>query len=221
MKRSLPLAIVFIGGIIYFFAYFTPHYFSEYILQQKILVDWLKILGLFAFVIGLYSLIHLHATKIKRKVDNWQYSVMTLTGLTIMFIFGILVPEKFGGGIDQGSIYDWIFMNVQVPLQATMFSLLAFYITSAAFRAFKARSVEATCLLIAATIVMLGRVPLGESIRSATKGFLDFPLWTQWILDVPNMATKRAITFGVALGMIATSLKIMFGIERSWLGGSE
>ncbi|HDS09409.1 MAG TPA: hypothetical protein ENN73_04205 [Firmicutes bacterium] len=221
MKRSLPLAIVFIGGVVYFLAYFTPHYFSEYILQQKILVDWLKILGLFAFVIGLYSLIHLHVTKIKRRVENWQYSIMTLTGLTVMFIFGILVPEKYLGGIQQGTVYDWIFMNVQVPLQSTMFSLLAFYITSAAFRAFKARSVEATCLLIAATIVMLGRVPLGESIREGTRGLLDFPKWTQWILDVPNMATKRAITFGVALGMIATSLKIMFGIERSWLGGSE
>ncbi len=221
MKRSLPLAIVFIGGIVYLFAYFTPHYFSEEILQRVILVDWLKILGLFAFVIGLYSLVHLHVNKIKRKVENWQFSILTLSGLGIMFIFGIIVPEKFLGGVQQGSIYDWIFMSIQVPLQATMFSLLAFYITSAAYRAFKARSTEATFLLLAALVVMLGRVPLGESIRSLTQGFLDFPKWTQWILDVPNTASKRAILFGVALGMIATSLKIIFGIERSWLGGSE
>lgn len=221
MKRSLPLAIVFIGGIVFMVAYFIPHYFSEEILQRVILVDWLKIMGLFGFIIGLYSLIHLHINKVKRRAENWQYSIMTLTGLIIMFLFGIVIPERFMGGIQKGSVYDWIFMNLQVPLQATMFSLLAFYITSASFRAFKARSVEATCLLLAAVVVMLGRVPLGESFRTLTHGFLNFPGWTQWILDVPNMATKRAITFGVAMGMIATSLKIIFGIERSWLGGGE
>ncbi|MCK4666590.1 hypothetical protein KAU33_07565 [Candidatus Dependentiae bacterium] len=221
MKRSLPLAIVFIGGVVFFISYFVPHYISEEILQRQIMVEWIKVISLFAFVIGLYSLIHLHVNKIKRKVDNWQYSILTLSGIGVMFIVGILLPEKFNGGIQQGSIYDWIFMNLQVPLQATMFSLLAFYITSAAFRAFKARSVEATCLLLAAVVVMLGRVPLGETIRSITQGFLDFPKWTQWILDVPNTATKRAIMLGVALGMMATSLKIILGIERSWLGGSE
>lgn len=221
MKRRLPLAIVFIGGVIFFIAYYIPHYFSEEILQRVILVDWLKVIAVFAFIISLHSLLHLHINKIKRKAENWQYSILTISGLTIMFLFGILIPERALGGIREGSVYNWIFMNIQVPMQATMFSLLAFYISSAAFRAFKARSVEATCLLLAAAIVMLGRVPLGESLKMMTNGILNFPGWTQWILDVPNMATKRAIRFGVALGMIATSLKIILGIERSWLGGKE
>jgi len=106
-----------------------------------------------------------------------------------------------------------------MPISATMFSLLAFYMATAAYKSFRARSVEATVLLVAAIIIMLGQVPLGMAIsRSWPINILDI---SQWIMDVPNLASKRGILLGVGLGSVATSLKILLGIERTYLGGGD
>lgn len=115
---------------------------------------------------------------------------------------------------DDGLGFKWLFDNVLVPLDATMFSLLAFFMASAAYRTFRARTPEATVLLVVAVIIMLGRVPLGELIHE------KFPQVCEWFMMVPTVAARRGILFGVALGSIATSLRIILGIERSHLGGS-
>ena len=70
-------------------------------------------------------------------------------------------------------------------------------------------------LLVAAVIVMLGQVPLAEVFSER------IPALSGWLLDVPNMAVKRAILFGICLGSVGTSLRVMFGIERSYMGGEK
>ena len=77
------------------------------------------------------------------------------------------------------------------------------------------RSLEATILLGAAVVVMAGRVPLGEYLLPGIGQLSD------WIMSVPNTAAQRGILIGVSLGGIAISIKIIFGIERAYLGGSQ
>jgi hypothetical protein len=111
--------------------------------------------------------------------------------------------------------FGWIYSYTLVPLQGTMFAILAFFIASAAYRSFRARSREAAVLLVAAVIVMMGRVPLGEYLVPMTGDI------TQWILNVLNASVRRAILIGVSLGAVALSLKIIFGMERAYLGGGK
>lgn len=114
--------------------------------------------------------------------------------------------------VKQPNPYQWIFLFLFSPMQATMFSILAFYIASAAYRAFKAKTRESTLLLGAAFLVMLGRVPIGASLWSGFGAVAD------WIMEVPNTAGQRAILIGAALGIVSTALRILLGIERSYMG---
>ena len=107
-----------------------------------------------------------------------------------------------------------------------MFSVLAFFIARAAFRAFRARSAEATALLLAGCIIMIGRVPIGDLISQHSAWFgdtsiLNFTGWTDWLLNYPNAAAQRGILLGVILSQIAISVRIIFGIERTYMGGGD
>ena len=115
----------------------------------------------------------------------------------------------------EGRVFTWLYETVFRPCNATMFALLAFFIVSAAFRAFRARNIDAGLLLGGAILVMLGRVPIGRAISDT------LPAIAQWILDVPNNGSRRAIMMGAAIGAIATGLRILLGLERSHLGSDE
>jgi hypothetical protein len=205
LQRRIPLIIVFIFGVLLSIQFFIPHPVSQGF--YRTMLDWYIGVMSLAIILGVGSLIQHHLNKVKKRQEGWPYSWITLISLPFMAILGLVF------GIREGSLFQQFFENVQVPLQATMFSILAFYMASAAYRAFRARTLEATLLLIAAFIVMLGNVPIGEAIWD------KLPVISQWVLDVPNMAAKRAILIGVGLGMISTALKIILGIERNWLGG--
>lgn len=112
----------------------------------------------------------------------------------------------------EGRVFVWIYDHVFDPCNSTMFALLAFFVASAAFRAFRARNAEAALLLGAAILVMLGRAPLGRSISDF------FPDFGQWLIDIPNNGGRRAIMMGAAIGAIATGLRVIVGLERSHLG---
>jgi len=203
MRWQYPLLIVFLGGLFMAVQYFVPLEASERVYEYAL--DWIIIVGVFAMCLGLWSLFRVSLAKIQTKAPAWGYNFITLAGLFAVLILG----PAFG--IEEGKPFMTLFWYIYTPIQASMFALLAFYIASAAYRAFRARTLIATILLVTATIIMLRLIPLG---------FLSGPnQWAvNWILTVPNMAAKRAIAMGIGLGGIATALKVVLGIERSYMG---
>jgi hypothetical protein len=102
-----------------------------------------------------------------------------------------------------------------------MFALLAFFIASAAFRAFRIRTIEAGLLAVAAMIVMLGRVPIGTVLTSSLPEPLQLATIQEWVMNNPQNAAKRAILIGAALGVMATGLRVILGVERTYLSGED
>ena len=171
------------------------------------ILAWMQIIFACALIVGIGAVLKNHIIRLQRRPGDRLYSLLLLAAVFVMSLLG------FSGGIDQGSSFLWVFNHLQAPMQATVFSLLAFYVTSAAFRGFRARSVESSILIIAGLIVLIGRVPLGELLTP------HLPATADWIVNVPALAAKRAILIGIGLGMVATALKVIAGVERTYLGG--
>ena len=216
MKKQIPLAFCFLFGIAMIFTQFSPHSYSQAVYKE--VINWGLIISPFAMVLAVVTLIQTHVTRINLRTEHWQYSLIVFVGMIVMVLIGV----PFG---PQNSIVEWLYNNVQVPMDATMFSLLAFFIASAAFRAFRARSFEAFLLLATAMIVMIGNVPVGDLVWNKVMSWMpwtDGASWLrQWILDVLNNAARRGIILGVSLGVISQSIRIILGIERSYLGGGD
>lgn len=217
MRRQIPLALVFIFGVFMIFQYFVPHESSEWI--YEFLLDWIYIIGIFALALGIWSLIRVSIAKIKARKTDWGYPIITLLGLFLMILFGFTGYRDGSLGFHfmtaeglSNPMFRNFFDYILIPIQATMFALLAFFIASAAYRAFRARNVLASLLLVAALVVMLRfnpyLGPIGPYVADAAS----------WLLKVPNLAAKRAIIIGIGLGMVATALKIILGIERGYMG---
>ncbi len=162
--------------------------------------------------------------KIKKQYYTKSSAIEFKNQLEIAGATAKLSSVKWGSHLQQDSTYfSWIFRNVFTSLSATMFALLAFFVASASYRAFKIRNLEATILLVAGIIIMIGRVPLGVYItnwipRDSFFSFLRLEILQEWIYQFPNAAGARAIMIGIGLGIVGTSLRVIMGIEKSFLG---
>jgi hypothetical protein len=214
IRLTIPLILAFLFGVFGFGIQYVPSPWASN--TKEFIALWIRVIGGVAMVLGTYSLAHLHTTKIRRKQEGWGYSIFFFLGFAMMVVTGVYNGGQwFWNAQVEHSVYDRLYDAFYVSAGATMFSLLGFYIASAAVRTFRARSLEATLLLLAALILMVGRVPIGKAISDY------FPTVSEWLMQVPNVAAKRAIMLGVTLGTVATSLRIMFGLERSYLGGGD
>ncbi len=221
MHRAVPFAITFVTACVLICAALVPP--VESIREEFTL--FFDILAAFAFLLGGASLLGQHAAKIHRQAKGWAYSAVCLVSFLTTLVLGLLKTGGEGGlggsVTGEGTVLAWIYEYVLGPCGATIMSLLAFYVASASFRAFRVRTVEATVMLVTAFVVLVGRTFLGGLISAwlpPSLEWLGIANGVQWIMSVPITAGNRAIMIGVALGIISTSLKVMLGIDRTYLG---
>jgi len=214
MRREVPLLITAIVGLTLIVVYFVPHPpFSD---LRDLFSDWFGVIAAFAIYLGILSLLKINVDKVYRKKSGWGFSIVTIMGFLLFVSVGLYEGSDFG---EYGTSYYYLYDRIYYPLMATMFAILAFFIGSASYRAFRARNLEATVLLLAAFFVMLGRVPIGYYLTSwLPEGFRMGSL-ADWIMDYPQTAGQRAVMIGIALGIVSTSLRVILGIERTFLGG--
>lgn len=214
MRREIPILITGIVGVVFVIQYFIPHYpFSR---MSNWFSDWFAIVQACAIWLGALNLLKISLQKVSARKHDWGYSLVIILCFLGTIVIGFLHGQA---SREAGTPWAWMYEFIYTPLAATMFAILAFFVASASYRAFRARNFEATLLLLAAFVMMLGRVPVGNAISSFMPDGYMLGDFASWIMSFPQVAGQRAIQMGIALGIVSTSLRIILGIERSYLGG--
>jgi len=208
VKREVPLLISIAAGIFVLIGFFVPHPAIRTTYDD--IQQWVIIVVAFTYVLGMANLLRINVEQVRRRAKDWPYKAALVAALLITMAVGFSEGTRY---LNDGTRFSWIYNTFYSSMSSTMFSLLAFFIASAAFRAFRVRTVEALLLAIAAFILMLGRVPIGNIIHPL------LPQAADWLMEIPQNAAKRGILMGAALGVMATGFRIILGIERTY--GSE
>lgn len=180
-------------------------------MKVRTCISWaLDFMGLGAFGLGAVNFSRVHLNNVRKRRENWIFSAWAVILAWSYGIYGIWKSNT-------DPLFNAVFQVVSVSLDSTMFSLLAFYIASAAYRAFRLRNMDATIMMGFALMVMLANVPFGQFIWG-TGGWLGgFIGIKDWALQIPTAAVGRAISIGVYFGGIASTWRVVLGIERRHL----
>lgn len=205
LKRIVPTVVAIVVGILVLITIFT----SDPQLQAlgTYFIDTAVIIAAFALFLGVINVLRVHARKIQKRQPGRVYSLVLIVALFIVLTFGLPpLPDQPSG--PSQPIIQWVFTNVQVPIQASLSALLVFLLVTATGRLLLVRNLESVVMLLVVVLVLLGQVTLGL--------VPVLPTLKDWILDVPTLAGVRGILLGVALGALLTGIRLLLGVERPY-----
>lgn len=259
-RRPIVISITFLGGLFYVLNWLIPtpiNRESDELPMPGTLEpvgfwfqDALPIVGNIANVmtaillgLGIYSLLRIHVRRFLKQQKDWPFSLALMLSMVAMLFFGLYdwsvrKDPTLGAELEDPAKWTWIqygkdllFDGLLQQMDSVMFSMIAFFILSAAYRAFRIRSVESTILLGTALVVILSLMGAVSSasdqlINSLSGGNAD-SLWNavslgsiaDWLKNVVQTSSLRAIDFGIGVGSLAMSLRIWLSLERGGMTG--
>ncbi|NIN63706.1 MAG: hypothetical protein GTO63_03125, partial [Anaerolineae bacterium] len=141
---GITLVVGFLMIVNYYFGGALPAAQTASTIVQK----WTVIVAAFALIVGLVNITRIHFNHLlRRSKGQWMFSLWCLILMYVMIVLGLVGTTRNPG-------YQWLYKYIFLPIDATMYSSLAFFISSAAYRAFRARNVEAFLLLASGIIVL-------------------------------------------------------------------
>lgn len=205
LKRILPTAIAIAIGLFVLISVFTSISMLDGI--GAYFIDMAIIIAAFALFLGLLNVLRVHARKIRERQPGRMYSFVLILSMLIVLVVGLPpFPDQPSGPAHPA--IQWIFDNIQAPIQASFSALIVFFMVTAAYRLFRLRNLESALMLIVAVVVLIGQVSVGL--------LPVVPELKNWILAVPAMAGVRGILLGVALGAVLTAIRLLLGVERPY-----
>ena len=204
IKTPITVAIVVVVGVIVLAGYFFN--FPVLVNMRQVILQWAVILGAIALLVGVANLLSVHFRKISGGHANSFYSlIMVLAFIATLIVAGLMGPTS------TWSL--WIFNYIQIPVEGSLMGLLAIILVYAAIRMLVRRQDAFTIIFLLTLLIFL--------LGTVTVTFFQVPgvaEFRAWLERVPVTAGTRGILLGVALGTIATALRILMGTDRPYGG---
>jgi hypothetical protein len=225
-------SIAMIAGIITLLGYF----WEPAVPFRTVLVGWVVLLSAVAVVLGALNLGSVHLKKLFKLERGWPYSVSLLVGLLLGLSAGFVAPLMAYSAILQGNAptaeatglgnpySQWVFRYLQSALGTAISGLIVFFLVFAGFRLLRRSTWRLTSIvfIIVAIVSLIGMAPFFNLDLADLPVIGQFTLnevrawpWA-WLSQVPAVAGARGLLLGIALGAIATGLRVLLAIDRPY-----
>ena len=211
MKLRIPVistTVAVISGLVVIFFYFFPSPGNLSI--RALLLEWAVILAAVTLLIGVVNLLSVHTEKMDAGGGKAVYSGVVIFSLLVTFTLALLLGPN-------DSWISWIFRHVQIPIETSLMAVLSVSLAYASTRILRRRPNVFSIIFFATVfLVLLGIGP----VVTLQIPIISEPLgnFRAWIAQVPAAAGARGILLGVALGTVATGLRILMGGDRPYSG---
>lgn len=206
VKMQLPIYLTALLGIMMIVEFFFP--MPEAIKATNVtLRSFVTIVSAAALILGTIILTIAHLRKISRQESEWYYSIIYIVALVITAGLGLT-------GV-RNTNFLWIYNNMTAPIGVALYSLTAFYITSAAYRVFRARNWSAAVLLVCGFILLMMLIPIGATI------FPPVVPIGEWLRSYPSSAGFRGMIIGTSLGIMGLGVRVFTGRQKEHMGIRE
>lgn len=204
MKFPFSVAVAIGIGLIVLAGYFIK---SPLLLNVRtVLLEWATILAAVAVLVGIANLFTVHWGKLTSGKGSGIYSGISIVSLVLTL--GIV------GWFGLTNIYSlWIFNYIQLPVEGSLMALLAIILVLAGIRLLRRKSNMLSIVFIVTAMVIL--LATGPLFGITVPGLAEL---RTWIAQVPAMAGARGLLVGIALGIVATGLRILMGSDRPYGG---
>jgi hypothetical protein len=207
VRRTIPLIITFLVGMLMIGQWFLKIAIINEVATS--IQQWGVLISAFAMGLGSVNIIIRNYRRIQRREGtDWLYAIWLLVTFFIFIIIGV-------GMGSSSSQYQYIYNTILQPLSGTMYPATLFFLVSAIYRTFKIRSGQALLFVATGAVILVANAPA----VAATLPFLNTA--RSWIMDVELTAAYRAILIGIGLGTIMLGFRVLFGLERTYLGREE
>lgn len=196
-RREVPMALCIFTTVFLLFSYYTniaPDLASNFRV-------WMTQISMFAMFVGVVMLIQRHVQMIMRRTPGWQYSIV------VFFFFIMYTIVQYS----SKDVYTFVLNNIYTPM--TYAGTGAIVPVVIYYRGARIKSIYSAILILTLFISnfynsVIGPVIFGPGI---------IPLGA-WIKDVINTGAMRAITIGMGLGLLVVLIRVILGMEVSYLG---